>query len=94
MSQGVGLVGSCQLCDQGRVQDIVVVGYELMDATRLRLVDGTLNFLISHPPKPPSRSNDSSHVDSYLQFYTLVFSALTLIGYYTKSRFRIIILFV
>lgn len=47
---GGGISGALSaLRDQGRAQDIVVVGYELMDATRMGLVDGTLNFLISHP---------------------------------------------
>jgi len=37
------------LRESGRAQDIVAVGYELTEATRAALLDGTLNFVISHP---------------------------------------------
>lgn len=37
------------LRDQPRRDDFFTVGYELVDATRTALIDGTLNFVISHP---------------------------------------------
>lgn len=47
---GGGITGAvAALRASGRAGDLVVVGYELMDLTRAALLDGTLNFLISHP---------------------------------------------
>lgn len=47
---GGGISGAmAALRDKGRANDMVVVGYELMESTRLGLVDGTLNLVISHP---------------------------------------------
>jgi LacI family transcriptional regulator len=47
---GGGISGAtAALRDSGRASDIVAVGYDLVDATRTALLDGTLNFLISHP---------------------------------------------
>ncbi|WP_298606864.1 substrate-binding domain-containing protein [uncultured Thiothrix sp.] len=47
---GGGINGAmAALRDMGRAQDLVVVGYELMDETRIGLLDGTLNLVISHP---------------------------------------------
>jgi LacI family transcriptional regulator len=37
------------LRDSGRGKEIVTVGYDLTEATHAALLDGTLNFLISHP---------------------------------------------
>ena len=37
------------LRDSRRAKEIVAVGYELTEATRAALLDGTLNFVISHP---------------------------------------------
>ena len=37
------------LRESGRAKEIVAVGYELTAATRTALLDGTLNFSISHP---------------------------------------------
>ncbi len=47
---GGGISGAtAALRASGRASDIVAVGYDLMDVTRTALLDGTLNFLISHP---------------------------------------------
>ncbi len=47
---GGGISGAtAALRDSGRGNDIVAVGYDLIDVTRTALLDGTLNFLISHP---------------------------------------------
>jgi LacI family transcriptional regulator len=47
---GGGLSGAvAALRESGRGKDIVAVGYELTDFTRAALIDGTLNFLITHP---------------------------------------------
>jgi len=37
------------LRDSGRAKEIVAVAYDLTEATRAALLDGTLNFLIAHP---------------------------------------------
>lgn len=37
------------LRDSGRAKEIITVGYDLTEATHTALLDGTLNFLISHP---------------------------------------------
>ncbi|MCY6382808.1 LacI family DNA-binding transcriptional regulator [Hoeflea prorocentri] len=47
---GGGITGAlAALRDQPRREDFFTVGYELYDATRTALIDGTLNFVISHP---------------------------------------------
>lgn len=47
---GGGITGAlAAIRDRPRRDDFVVVGYELIDATRAALIDGTLSFLISHP---------------------------------------------
>jgi LacI family transcriptional regulator len=47
---GGGLTGAITaLRESGRHKEIVAVGYELTDFTRAALLDGTLNFLITHP---------------------------------------------
>ena len=47
---GGGLSGAiAALRESGRGKNIVSVGYELTDYTRAALIDGTLNFLITHP---------------------------------------------
>ena len=47
---GGGITGvAAALRDSGRAKEIVTVGYDLMDVTRAGLLDGTINFLISHP---------------------------------------------
>ena len=47
---GGGINGAMTaLRDSGRAKGIVVVGYELMDETRMALLDSTVNLLISHP---------------------------------------------
>jgi LacI family transcriptional regulator len=47
---GGGLSGAITaLRESGRAKDIAAVGYELTDFTRAALIDGTLNFLITHP---------------------------------------------
>lgn len=47
---GGGISGAtAALRDSGRGRDIVAIGYDLVDATRAALLDGTLNLLISHP---------------------------------------------
>ncbi len=47
---GGGLSGAITaLRESGRGKDIIAVGYELTDFTRAALIDGTMNFLITHP---------------------------------------------
>lgn len=47
---GGGLSGAlAALRDSGRAKEIVTVAYELTEVTRAALLDGTINFLISHP---------------------------------------------
>lgn len=47
---GGGITGAmAALRASGRAQDLVVVGYDLMDSTRAGLLDGTLKVVISHP---------------------------------------------
>lgn len=47
---GGGISGAiAALRESGRAQQIVAVGYELMEVTRAAMLDGTLNFLIGHP---------------------------------------------
>jgi LacI family transcriptional regulator len=47
---GGGLSGAINaLRESGRGKDIVAVGYELTEFTRAALIDGTINFLITHP---------------------------------------------
>ena len=47
---GGGITGvAAALRDSGRAKEIVTVAYDLMDVTRAGLLDGTINFLISHP---------------------------------------------
>jgi LacI family transcriptional regulator len=47
---GGGISGAAAaLRESGRARDIVVIGYDLTEVTRAALLDGTLNFLISHP---------------------------------------------
>jgi LacI family transcriptional regulator len=47
---GGGISGAiAALRDSRRGKDIVAVGYELTDMTRAALIDGTVNFLITHP---------------------------------------------
>ncbi|MBL9073025.1 MAG: substrate-binding domain-containing protein [Tabrizicola sp.] len=47
---GGGITGAlAALRAHQRRNDFVAVGYELFDATRAALIDGTLNFVISHP---------------------------------------------
>ena len=47
---GGGISGAAAaLRESGRAKEIVTVGYDLTEVTRAALLDGTLNFLISHP---------------------------------------------
>jgi len=47
---GGGVSGAlAALRDSGRGREVVAVGYDLTEATRAALLDGTLNLLISHP---------------------------------------------
>lgn len=47
---GGGISGvAAALRDSGRAQEIVTVAYDLTEVTRAGLLDGTINFLISHP---------------------------------------------
>ncbi|MBG1231070.1 LacI family DNA-binding transcriptional regulator [Aestuariivirga litoralis] len=47
---GGGVSGALNaLRSSGRSKDIVAVGYDLTEVTRAGLLDGTLNFLVSHP---------------------------------------------
>jgi LacI family transcriptional regulator len=47
---GGGLSGAIRaLRESGRSKEIIAVGYELTDFTKAALLDGTLNFLITHP---------------------------------------------
>jgi LacI family transcriptional regulator len=47
---GGGMSGTCAaLRESPRAKDIVAVGLDLTEHTRAAMLDGTLNFLISHP---------------------------------------------
>jgi LacI family transcriptional regulator len=47
---GGGITGTVEaLRASGRANEIVTVGYELMDVTRAGLLDGMLTLVISHP---------------------------------------------
>lgn len=47
---GGGVSGAiAALKESGRAREIVAIGYDLTEVTRAALIDGTLNFLISHP---------------------------------------------
>ena len=47
---GGGITGAVEaLRASGRANEIVTVGYELMDVTRAALLDGILTLVISHP---------------------------------------------
>jgi LacI family transcriptional regulator len=47
---GGGISGAvAALRDSGRAKEIVTVGYDLTEVTRAGLLDGTIDFLISHP---------------------------------------------
>jgi LacI family transcriptional regulator len=47
---GGGISGAAAaLRESGRAQEIVTVAYDLTEVTRAALLDGTINFLISHP---------------------------------------------
>lgn len=47
---GGGMSGAlAALRDSGRARQIVTIGYDLTDVARAALLDGTINFLISHP---------------------------------------------
>lgn len=47
---GGGITGAlAAMRDRPRREDFVAVGYELFDATRAALIDGTLSVVISHP---------------------------------------------
>lgn len=47
---GGGLSGVvAALRESGKAREIVTVGYDLTETTRAALIDGTINFLISHP---------------------------------------------
>lgn len=47
---GGGITGAmAALRASGRASELVVVGYDLMDSTRMGLLDGTLKVVIAHP---------------------------------------------
>ena len=47
---GGGITGAAAaLRESGRAKEIVTVGYDLTEVTRAGLLDGTIDFLISHP---------------------------------------------
>ncbi len=47
---GGGITGAAAaLRASGRAKEIVTVAYDLTEITRAGLLDGTINFLISHP---------------------------------------------
>src|SRR6185295_933998 len=47
---GGGITGAAAaLRESGRAKEIVAVGYDLTEVTRAALLDGTVDFLISHP---------------------------------------------
>ncbi len=60
---GGGITGAlAALRDCPRRDDFVVVGYELFDATRSALIDGTLTMAISHPMDAFARETISSMI--------------------------------
>jgi LacI family transcriptional regulator len=47
---GGGITGAAAaLRESGRAKEIVTVGYDLTEVTRAALLDGTIDFLLSHP---------------------------------------------
>ena len=47
---GGGITGAAAaLRENGRAREITTVAYDLTEGTRAALLDGTINFLISHP---------------------------------------------
>jgi LacI family transcriptional regulator len=47
---GGGISGTCTaLRESGHAKDIIMAGLDLTEITRAALLDGTINFLISHP---------------------------------------------
>ena len=62
---GGGITGALAgLRDMPRRQDFVTVGYELFDATRTGLLDGTLTMVISHPLEELARQTIATLVSS------------------------------
>ncbi len=63
---GGGATGALSaLRDSGRGKDIVVVGYDLTEATRAALLDGTLNFITSHPLETLARETIAAMIRSF-----------------------------
>jgi LacI family transcriptional regulator len=53
------------LRDSGRGQDIVAVAYDITEATRAALLDGTLNFMIAHPLETLARDTLAAMIRSF-----------------------------
>ena len=53
------------LRDSGRAKEIVTVGYDLTEATRAALLDGTLNFVISHPLEALARETLAAMIRAF-----------------------------
>ncbi len=63
---GGGLSGAIKaLRESGRSNEIVAVGYELTEFTRAALIDGTLNFLITHPMQTLAREAISAMIRAF-----------------------------
>lgn len=53
------------LRDSGRAKEIVTVGYDLTEATHAALLDGTLNFVISHPLETLARETLAAMIRTF-----------------------------
>jgi LacI family transcriptional regulator len=63
---GGGVSGACAaLRESGRAKEIFAVGYDLTDVTREGLLDGTLNFIISHPLQAMARETISAMIRAH-----------------------------
>ena len=64
---GGGITGAlAAIRDSGRAGELVTVGYELFETTKAALLDGTLNFVISHPFERLARETISNMIRAKL----------------------------
>jgi LacI family transcriptional regulator, galactose operon repressor len=63
---GGGITGAAAaLRESGRAREIVTVGYDLTEVTRAGLLDGTIDFLISHPLQPLAHEAIAAMIRSF-----------------------------
>lgn len=64
---GGGITGVLDaLRETGRADSLVAIGYEMMDATRAAMLDGTLDLVLSHPLPQLAASTVAAMVDGKL----------------------------